>query len=261
MEKNGFASQEKALSIKPSLGEALANLAMIYMSYNHNFTLAKETFLKAIKANPNHPTTYHWYSILLCNIGKNAEAVAIAEQAFALDPASPVIEFNLSMCHFQNNNLNKTITMSKEVLSDYPGFPWSVYILSMSHTLQGQHQEAIDTFNKHKPDFSQQSYLYEAYCAACYNSGQEKKAYQALIELMTKSNHNYIQKEVISNICFFLGMEKEGFYWLDKAYEERSPTLILFKPLVPKKNLKDPKYLKVVNQIKGWVPWSYERDE
>ena len=144
-------------------------------------------------------------------------------------------------------------------MSDHPGFPWSVFVKSICHTIRGEHQEALDTFNKQKTDFSQQSYLYEAYCAALYNSGQEEKAYQTLAELMTKSDSGYIQKEVISNICFFLGMEEEGFYWLQKAYDERSPTLILFKPLLPKKHLDDPRYLHVMNQIKGWVPWSYEK--
>jgi TolB-like protein/Tfp pilus assembly protein PilF len=250
---------EKALSIQPNSGEALANLAMIYMGYEYDFVLAEEMFLRAIRANPNHPTTYHWHSLLLCSYGKYEGAVETAKKAFALDPASPVIEFNLSICYFQNRNLDKAISISEKVLSDHPGFPWSVFVKSICHTIRGEHQEALDTFNKQKPDLSQQSYLYEAYCAALYNSGQEEKAYQTLTELMTKSDSGYIQKEVISNICFFLGMEKEGFYWLQKAYDERSPTLILFKPLLPKKYLDDPRYLNVMNPIKGWVPWTYDK--
>ena len=250
---------EKALSIQPNSGEALANLAMVYMGYEYDFALAEEMFLRAIRSNPNHPTTYHWYSLLLCSYGKYEGAVETAKKAFALDPASPVIEFNLSICYFQNRNLDKAISISEKVLSDHPGFPWSVFVKSICHTIRGEHQEALDTFNKQKPDFSQQSYLYEAYCAALYNSGQEEKAHQTLTELMTKSDSGYIQKDVISNICFFLGMEEEGFYWLQKAYDERSPTLILFKPLLQKKHLDDPRYLHVMNQIKGWVPWSYEK--
>ena len=66
-----------------------------------------------------------------------------------------------------------------------------------------------------------------------------------------------LTKEVISNICFFLGMRDEGLYWLNKAYEERSSNIDHLKPFVPKKYLQDPDYLKIMNKIKGRVEWSY----
>ena len=48
---------EKALSIQPNSGEALANLAMYDPSMI--LPLQKRCF-KTIRSNPNHPTTYHW---------------------------------------------------------------------------------------------------------------------------------------------------------------------------------------------------------
>lgn len=248
---------EKALKIQPNSGEALTNLAMISLSYDYDYEHAEEVFLQSIKANPNHPTTYHWYSLLLCFSGRYEQAIDIAEKAFALDPESPVIEFNLSYTYFYNKDFNKAISISDEVLKDHPSFSWSIYLKSVCHTLQGQHQKAIDIFKEFKPDLSQQSYLYEAYSVACYNSGEKEKAYRLLTELITKSDEGYIQKEVISNICFFLNMDKEGLYWLNKAYQERSPTINLFKPILPKKYLNDQRFLKIMSAIKGRVEWSY----
>ncbi len=248
---------EKALKIQPHSGEALTNLAMISLSHDYDYKHAEEVFLQSIKANPNHPTTYHWYSLLLCYNGRYEQAIEIAEKAFALEPESPVIEFNLSNTYFYNKDFNKAISISEEVLKDHPTFSWSVYLKSICHTLQGQHQKAIDIFEEYKPDLSQQSYLYEAYSVACYNSGEKEKAYRLLTELITKSDEGYIQKEVISNICFFLNMDKEGLYWLNKAYQERSPTINLFKPTLPKKYLNDQRFLKIMSTIKGRVEWSY----
>jgi len=248
---------EKALKIQPNSGEALTNLAMISLSYDYDYEHAEEVFLQSIKANPNHPTTYHWYSLLLCFSGRYEQAIEIAEKAFALDPESPVIEFNLSNTYFYNKDFNKAISISEEVLKDHPSFSWSIYLKSVCHTLQGQHQKAIDIFKEYKPDLSQQSYLYEAYSVACYNSGEKEKAYRLLTELITKSDEGYIQKEVISNIFFFLNMDKEGLYWLNKAYQERSPTINLFKPTLPKKYLNDQRFLEIMSAIKGRVEWSY----
>ena len=112
-------------------------------------------------------------------------------------------------------------------------------------------------FEINEPDLSQLPYLYEAYFAASYKSGQKDKAISLLTELLTKADENYIAKEVISNICFFLGMRDEGLYWLNKAYEERSSNIDHLKPFVPKKYLQDPDYLKIMNKIKGRVEWSY----
>ena len=61
--------------------------------------------------------------------------------------------------------------------------------------------------------------------------------------------------------CLAVGLEEQGFYWLEKALEERSTTLGFYTAFLPKKYLDDPRYLNVMNQIKGWVPWSYDKPE
>ena len=248
---------EKALSIEPNSGEALANLAMITAQYEYDYPSAEKLFLKSIKANPNHPTTYHWYSIILSCSGKYKEAVKMAKKGHELDPESPIIEATLSFTYLYSKELNKVISTSETLLNKHPKFPWSIYALSTSHYLLGDYKKALEVFEINEPDLSQLPYLYEAYFAASYKSGQKDKAISLLTELLTKADENYIAKEVISNICFFLGMRDEGLYWLNKAYEERSSNIDHLKPFVPKKYLQDPDYLKIMNKIKGRVEWSY----
>ena len=248
---------EKALSIEPNSGEALANLAMITAQYEYDYPSAEKLFLKSIKANPNHPTTYHWYSIILACSGKYKKAVEMAKKGHELDPESPIIEATLSFSYLYNKELNKVISTSETLLNKHPKFPWAIYALSTSYYLLGDYKKALAVFETNKPDLSQLPYLYEAYFVASYKSGQKDKAISLLTELLTNADKNYIAKEIISNICFFLGKRDEGLYWLNKAYEERSSNIDHLRAFMPKKYLQDTDYLKIMNKIKGRVEWSY----
>jgi adenylate cyclase len=53
-------ASEMALETNPNLGEALTNLAMITMSYDHDLIKAEELFLQSMNANPNHSITFTW---------------------------------------------------------------------------------------------------------------------------------------------------------------------------------------------------------
>ena len=99
--------------------------------------------------------------------------------------------------------------------------------------------------------------LYLNYGVAHYNAGNKERAYQLLVEMITLSQQVYVPKEKIAEFCLVVGLEEQGFYWLNKALEENSTTLVFYAPFLPKKYLNDPRYIEVMNRINGRVIWSY----
>lgn len=85
----------RALAQDPNLAEAHAVLAQI-QSHEGDWSAADAAFFFAISLDPNDATARHWYSLLLAQAGRLREALEQATTAYDLDPASPIINFNLA---------------------------------------------------------------------------------------------------------------------------------------------------------------------
>ena len=254
-------ASEKALEINPNLGEAMTNLGMIAQSFDYDLPKAEELFLKAMELNPNHAITFTWSGLCANLSGRYGEALKRANRALEVDPSNAISIHGLGNTQIFSKDLEVAKKVSTAGLEKYPGFHRLVWDVSICHILQGEPQKAIEVFETQMPKLKGMTTLYLNLGVAHYKSGNTERAYQLLVELITLSEQLYIPKEEIAHFCLAVGMEEQGFYWLEKAVEERSTTLIIFAPFLPKKHLDDPRYLNVMNQIKGWVPWSYDKPE
>jgi adenylate cyclase len=89
------AAARQALAHDPGVAEAHAVLAQI-QSQEGDWTGAEAGFFFATSLDPNDSTTRHWYSMLLARAGRLTDALAQAEKALELDPASAIINYNLA---------------------------------------------------------------------------------------------------------------------------------------------------------------------
>ena len=252
---------EKALEINPSLGEALTNLAMITMSFDHDLNKAEELFLKAMKYNPNHAITFTWGGACANISGRYDESLRRANHALEVDPSNAISIHGVSHSTIYSQDIETAKQVAIDGLKMHPGFHRLVWDLSICHILNGEPQKAIELFETQKPDLKGMTTLYLNLGVAYYRAGNTEKAYQLLVEMITLSQQMYVPKEKIAEFCLVVGLEEQGFYWLNKALEEQSTSLIFYSPFLPKKYLEDPRYLNLMNQIKGWVPWSYDKPE
>lgn len=86
---------EKALELDPKLAEA-RTLQALAAAFEHQWGEAFEAFEKAIWSEPRNPTTYQWFAEALVNMGYLKQALGQMRLAYALDPASPVINVSLT---------------------------------------------------------------------------------------------------------------------------------------------------------------------
>jgi serine/threonine-protein kinase len=83
-----------AIRLDSTLAAPHAALGSI-LKYEHRWSEAESEFRKAIALEPGYPTTYQWYSRMSANLGRDSEAIALAEKARRLDPLSPILNLNL----------------------------------------------------------------------------------------------------------------------------------------------------------------------
>jgi len=76
----------KALELDDTLAEAHFAMASLKTWFEWDWEGGEASFLRAIELNPNFAMARVFYSMLLCYLKRNEEAIAQAERALELDP-------------------------------------------------------------------------------------------------------------------------------------------------------------------------------
>jgi TolB-like protein/Flp pilus assembly protein TadD len=105
-------SARQALALDPKIGEAHAVLAQIN-SDRGDLLDAESGFFFAISLEPNEPTPYQWYSILLQKVGRLDAALEQARRAYELDPTAPVLASNLANIYLMRGEDDQALRFSK----------------------------------------------------------------------------------------------------------------------------------------------------
>ena len=110
-----------------------------------------------------------------------------------------------------------------------PGFVQARHVLGLAYLHSGRYAEAIDEFQK-EAQSDRDDQVSEALLARAYAlSGKTADAEKILHTLEELAKQRYVSSSDIAVICADLGEKDRAFWWLEKAYEERSNALIYLK--------------------------------
>src|SRR6185436_5637760 len=243
------AYAERALAIDGQLAEPHATLGLVNES-SWQWGEAEKELKQAIELNPNYPTAYHWYSILLKNVGRNDEAAAMIKRAQQLDPLSSVIGVNVSRMYQLQNNYDASIENSLKIIELDPNFGPAYEYLAFSYLKKGRNAEAIaaaekaaDLTNRAGITLGDMGYVYAA-------SGKRAEAVAVIKELEAK----YARKEAIgqylSAVYAALGDKDQAFEWLEKDFQARNGKLVEIRWQLQSEALHDdPRYKDLLRRM------------
>jgi len=137
---------EKALSIDSELGEAYAAKGLIIRAYD--FDNAEIAFKKAMKLAPNYSPGYMWYGGMLQERGEVEKAHQLFEQAFKLDPKSPVAAYLLANSHYYAGREAKTMELFTHIVSNDPYYPSAYNLIGQILQKRGRLDESITMYKR-----------------------------------------------------------------------------------------------------------------
>jgi len=243
------AYAERALAIDGQLAEPHATLGSVNEA-SWQFGEAEKEFKRAIELNPNYPTAYHWYSILLKSLGRNDEAAAMIKRAQELDPLSSVIAVNISRLYQLQNNHDASIENSLKLIELDPNFGPAYEYLALSYLKRGRNAEAIAAAEKAVALTSRAGitlgdlgYVYAA-------TGKRDEAVSVIKELEAK----YALKEAIGQylavVYAELGDKDKAFEWLEKDFQTRNGKLAEIRWQIQFESLRDdPRYKDLLKRM------------
>jgi serine/threonine-protein kinase len=134
---------ERALELDPSLADAHASLGFVKLNWEWDWEAAMRELRTAIALNPSHETAHRWLSAFLAGIGRDDEAVPIAQRAIELDPISVLPRMNLGIVAFLAWRFEDAEMEFRRVIEKDPNFVRAYAFLACSLSFMDRHDEAI----------------------------------------------------------------------------------------------------------------------
>jgi TolB-like protein/DNA-binding winged helix-turn-helix (wHTH) protein/Flp pilus assembly protein TadD len=240
-----------AIRLDDSLAEAHSALAWVLYSYDWDWAGAEREFQRALVLNPNYSEAHHAYSQLLMAAGKSNEAVAEIRRAAELDPLFPALRANVGTVYSCVGRHEEAIEQLRNATELNPDYDVAYSELGFAYLKKGMYPEAVANIEKalalekedrylvlHKVDLA---YVYAA-------AGRKNEARKMLSELEQQEATG--RSLELYFVYFALGEKERGFAALEKAYKNKSESLLYLRCWPEFDHLrKDPRFADLVRRV------------
>ncbi|HVF49056.1 MAG TPA: protein kinase [Pyrinomonadaceae bacterium] len=221
---------ERALALDDTLAEAHTSLAFVKMAYEWKWTEAEQEFRRAIELNPNYATAHQWYASCLVQMNRFDEALAEIQRAQELDPLSLIINANKGLYLYYTKNYAEAARQVEKTLEVDRTFGVAhLYLGYINLQRPGQTLRAIAEFEEaivnERDGPEAQAALGYAYAVA----GRADKARELLDALKELRPGSYVSPYFVAIIHVGLGEKEAALEWLEQAYKDRHPGMVLMK--------------------------------
>ncbi len=219
------AAALEALRLDPSLSRAHVVLANVRFLFDWDWPAAELEFLRAVQLAPDDPEVAEPYAFYLTCMGRFTEAIAEAQRALELAPASSRQRNALGWVYFNARQFDHSLA----VLRQEPDASYDEYI-AWNLALLGEHHRATEMLERAAARKADPVPIFLGTLGwSLAQSGRTEQARELLAELQPRRPHSWAELYPLSLVHAALGEADQAFYWLDRAIEERSLNLIFLK--------------------------------
>lgn len=232
----------KSLEINNLLAEAHVSLAAIHWWFDWDWQNAEKEFELALELNPGYATGHQWYGSFLGDIGRFEESIVGLKRALELDPLSLIINQNLGDYLYVARRYDDALEQYKKSMELDPEFSLLQGWIGRAYLMKGMYNEAIEQFKKSE---------YPLLSLAYKVSGKNDESSKVLEEWKTRSTEENINPVYLAMAHMGVGENDQVFEYLEKAYQERYPTLLDFvkDPLITDILHSDPRYKALLTKM------------
>ena len=219
----------KALEMDPNLAEAHVSLAWSTMLYDYDFSAAKREFERSIELNPRLAQAHQWFGFYLATMGHYEEGYAELKRAIRLDPCSSIIHWTSGFVYWRARQFDQAIEQHEKALELDPHSAQWHWGLGVACLDKGLHERAIDALQT-ADKFSPNAPIIIGYLGAAHAAAGHLDAAQKMLEQLNElSKQRRVNPYVAGRIYAALGKKDEALRWLEIAYRQRDPWMLLLK--------------------------------
>jgi serine/threonine protein kinase/tetratricopeptide (TPR) repeat protein len=208
---------ERALELDPSLADAHASLGFVKLNWEWDWEAAMRELRTAIALNPSHETAHRWLSAFLAGIGRDDEALPIAQRATELDPISVLPRMNLGIVAFLAWRFEDAEVEFRRVIEKDPNFVRAYAFLACSLSFMERHDEAISVARTGVERSNRQTMLLFALGIVMALAGKIDDAREILAKILPELTPFYA-----ATVFAILQEDSAALETLEKSPEARS---------------------------------------
>jgi len=210
-----------ALELDSELAEAHAALGWV-KHFDWEWAAAEREFKLAIELNPNHANGHLFYAGFLASSGRLEEGIREVNRAQELDPFSLAISAQRGFILENARRYDEAIEQLRRVIAMDPNHYPAYWYLGHTYAADGQFNEAIAA-SERAAALSGRAPGSLGFLGLAYGlAGRKDEANKVLKELLELKRRRYVSPPALANVYIGLGDKDQVFFWLEKAYQERS---------------------------------------
>ena len=221
------AAATTALKLDDNLAEGHTSLAFVKMAYEWDWAAADREFRRALELNPNYATAHQWYASYLVMMGRFDESTREIKRAQELDPLSRIINANLGLHYYYARKYDESIEQLKKTISIDEGFSIPHQYLGRTYIQKGMYKEAIAELERARELSDNAPEVVASLGHAYAVAGRTNDARRVLTDLDDLARQRYVLPYFRAAVYTGLGDKDEAFAWLERAFDERHPGLVL----------------------------------
>jgi serine/threonine protein kinase/Tfp pilus assembly protein PilF len=240
----------KALALDSTSAEAYTALGYGNMIYEWNWTVAEQSFQRAIAADPNYATAHHWYGDFLAGRGRLKESLAEMSRAHELDPLSRQIGSEWGWVSYLMHQNDEAAAHIRQTLELDPNYAGAHLRLGLVQIQQHRYPEAIASLKRAIDLGAFYPHAAAGLAFAYAASGDRAAAMGIATDLEQRSARELVPPFAIAVAYAGLGDASQGIKWLNRGIDEKDIYIPenFFEPLLdPLRS--DPRFGQVVTRM------------
>jgi tetratricopeptide (TPR) repeat protein len=221
------AMAEKALEIDDTLAEAHTSLALTQLAYEWDWAAAERGFKRAIELNPGYSLAHIFYAHYLVAMGRQDEAIAETYQAQELDPLSLLVNVKVGFMLCLAREYEAALEQLQKTLELDPRFGFTHFFIGACYVGMRRYEEAISAIQQAIEVTGEFPQAVEFIGYVYARMGERDKARKILDECEARMKQSYVPATAPALIYLGLGEDEKVFEWLNRAYEQRGPAVLL----------------------------------
>jgi Predicted integral membrane protein len=221
------AAGKKALELDDTLAEAQNEAGVFKLYFEYDWAGGENAFKRAIELNPNYALAHHMYANLLTGMDRFDEGISERKKALEIDPLSLRTSAELGWDYYVAGRYDEAITQYRRTSELDPNYP--LIQLGEVYERKGMNDQAITEYLKEEIRSGRSAAEIDALKSAYAASGMKGYWLTQLELLKEKAKQRPVRPLELAEVYAKTGEKDLAFQWLEKAFEERDPQLILLK--------------------------------
>jgi tetratricopeptide (TPR) repeat protein len=246
------AAAEQALRLDDSLAEAHTALAITIYYGDWNFKAVEKEYKRALELDQNSAITYRVYAHFLKNMGRFDEALEANQRSLMLDPRSITSQRDRGMFLYQARRYDEAIEQCQRTIELDPTFLRNYHWLARAYADKGLYDQAVAAYLREEEvlDPKRATSLRVAYAVSGWRGYWQKQ----LNLYKEEAKRQLVSPIEFARIHARLEEKEQAIVWLEKAYDERDPALLMLNVDPEFRNLRsEPRFTKLLRDI-GFSP-------